>query len=148
MNPQEFDRIMSRDEEIEPEPGFLHSVMTAVRNDAAIPPRIRFPWLCVLPQLLVWCIALAWAVTDSIPVRDRMPGIAVVDERGHRSPRSASRSASLSRVFRRVRSSSRGPQTGRKSHQVQARSLGAAGRKPVSTARSTISRTCSPWPRV
>ena len=75
MNPQEFDRIMSRDEEIEPEPGFLHSVMTAVRNDAAIPPRIRFPWLCVLPQLLVWCIALAWAVTDSIPLRDRMPGV-------------------------------------------------------------------------
>ena len=43
-----------------------------------------------------------------------------------------------------TRSSSRGPQTGRKSHHVQARSAGAAARNPCSTARSMISSTCEP----
>jgi|SRR5712671_850095 len=46
--------------------------MTAVRNEAAVPPRIRFPWLCILPQLVVWCVAVAWVVIDAIQLPDRV----------------------------------------------------------------------------
>jgi len=72
MNPEEFDRILLREEEIEPAAGFLHSVMTAVRNENDVPPRLRFPWVCILPQLVVWCVALAWVVIDTTQLPDRM----------------------------------------------------------------------------
>jgi len=75
MNLHEFDRILTREAEIEPSPGFVHSVMTAVRNEAAVPPRIRFPWLCLLPQLAVWCIAVVWVVIDSVHLPSHAPVI-------------------------------------------------------------------------
>ena len=53
-----------------------------------------------------------------------------------------------SRSLCATRSSSRGPQTGRKSHHVQARSAGAAARNPCSIDRSMIVSTCRPWLRL
>ena len=40
----ELDRILSSEEAIEPSSGLANAVMRAVREQAAAPPPIRFPW--------------------------------------------------------------------------------------------------------
>src|SRR5690606_16563141 len=60
---------------------------------------------------------------------------------GHFSPLTSSRSPSSARGLRLVRVCEPGPQTGAKSHHLHASLRGAAGRKPVSTARSTAVST-------
>ena len=66
----------------------------------------------------------------------------------HGIPRSDVRSPIDSAGLRRRCSGSSGPQTGRKSHQVQARSAGAGGRNPSSMARSMISSASRPARRL
>lgn len=41
----ELDRILSAEEAIEPSSGLADSVMRAVREQAAAPPPLRFPWV-------------------------------------------------------------------------------------------------------
>ena len=60
------------------------------------------------------------------------------------SQRCRDRPACRRTSLRATRFSSCGPHTGRKSHQVHAPSAGAAGRKPSSIARSTISSASRP----
>lgn len=58
MNNDELDRILSKQDEIKPSSGFALSVMEAVREDAAVPPPIPFPWKRALPVLLVAALTL------------------------------------------------------------------------------------------
>jgi hypothetical protein len=44
MNPEEIDRILSRQSDLTPSSGFTESVMDAVRREAATPAPIPFPW--------------------------------------------------------------------------------------------------------
>lgn len=51
MRQDDFDRILSKDEEIIPSSGFVVSVMDAVRHETEAPPPIPFPWKRALPGL-------------------------------------------------------------------------------------------------
>jgi hypothetical protein len=66
MKPDELDRVLSREAEIIPSSGFIRSVMAAVRSEAAAPPPIPFPWKRALPGLLVFVVAIAWSVVDTL----------------------------------------------------------------------------------
>lgn len=56
MREENFDRILSGEDNIVPSSGFTSSVIEAVRRDAAAPPPIPFPWRWALPGL-GWCLA-------------------------------------------------------------------------------------------
>lgn len=64
MRPDEFDRILSADDDIVPASGFAASVMDLVRCEASAPPPLAFPWgrlvlgLVALLGLAAW---LAWS---------------------------------------------------------------------------------------
>jgi hypothetical protein len=64
MNPDELDRVLSREPEIVPSPGFSSSVMAAVRTEAAALPPIPFPWRVAMPGLAVFGIAIVWNLID------------------------------------------------------------------------------------
>jgi hypothetical protein len=59
-----LDRILASDEELAPSSGFVASVMDRVRQEAAVPEPIPFPWRRALPGMilvgvgLVWCLVL------------------------------------------------------------------------------------------
>ena len=57
MRDDDLDRILNR-EEILPSSGFVDSVMDAVRQEAATPPPIPFPWKRALPGLFVAVLVL------------------------------------------------------------------------------------------
>ncbi len=59
MSDSEIDHILSRQDEILPSSGFAVSVMEAVRQEAAVPPPIAFPWKRALPGLAVAVLVLA-----------------------------------------------------------------------------------------
>jgi len=59
MNHDELDRILSKQDDIQPSSGFAVSVMEAVREEATAPPPIPFPWKRALPILLFAVLALA-----------------------------------------------------------------------------------------
>lgn len=66
MRNDDFERILSEEEEILPSSGFAASVMEAVRREAAAPPPIPFPWKRALPGLIVSVLALVWAIMESV----------------------------------------------------------------------------------
>jgi hypothetical protein len=51
MPQDEIDRILSKEPEIAPSPLFVSTVMRAIRQEAAVPPPIAFPWKRLLPLL-------------------------------------------------------------------------------------------------
>jgi hypothetical protein len=51
MKQDDFDRFLSKDQEIIPSTGFVVSVMDAVRRETDVPPPIPFPWKRALPGL-------------------------------------------------------------------------------------------------
>lgn len=57
MNDNELDIVLSQNGEIIPSSGFSDRVMDAVRQEAAIPPPISFPWRWALPGLVA-CLGL------------------------------------------------------------------------------------------
>lgn len=57
MNDNELDIVLSQTEEIIPSSGFSARVMDAVRQEAAIPPPIPFPWRRAMPGLVA-CVGL------------------------------------------------------------------------------------------
>jgi hypothetical protein len=59
MRDDNFDRILSEEQEIIPSSGFVGSVMEAVRRAAATPPPIAFPWKRALPGVAVALLAVA-----------------------------------------------------------------------------------------
>jgi hypothetical protein len=58
MRHDEFDRILSEEEEILPSFGFGAAVMDAVRHEAAVPAPIPFPWRRALPGLAATALSL------------------------------------------------------------------------------------------
>ena len=66
MKPDDLDRVLLRDVEIVPSSGFARSVMAAVRNEAAAPPPIPFPWKRALPGLVACVVAMVWAFMEGL----------------------------------------------------------------------------------
>jgi len=62
MNNDELDRILSKQDDIQPSSGFAASVMEAVHEEASAPPPIPFPWKRALPVLIFAVLALAAVV--------------------------------------------------------------------------------------
>ena len=58
--PENLDRVLSAEEELAPSSGFLSAVMERVREEAAAPKPIPFPWKRVLPGAVIAAGGLAW----------------------------------------------------------------------------------------
>jgi len=59
MTDRELDAILGEEPEIEPSKEFASGVMNALRREVATPPPLRFPWICVIPALVTWALAVA-----------------------------------------------------------------------------------------
>ena len=55
-----IDRILAAEEELIPSSGFLAATMERVREEAARPKPIPFPWLRALPGILLCVSVLGW----------------------------------------------------------------------------------------
>jgi len=66
MKREDFDRILSKEQEIAPSSGFVVSVMDAVQREAEAPPPIPFPWKRALPGLTAAGLALVWVFVTGI----------------------------------------------------------------------------------
>jgi hypothetical protein len=55
-----IDRILAAEEEVIPSSGFLAATMERVREEAACPKPIPFPWLRALPGILLGVCLLSW----------------------------------------------------------------------------------------
>ena len=75
MRTDELDRVLLTEPEIVPSPGFAKSVMAAVRNDAATPPPISFPWHVALPGPAICALVIGWNLWSAIhiPVYESTP---------------------------------------------------------------------------
>jgi hypothetical protein len=58
MKGQDFDHILSKEQQIIPSSGFVISVMDAVRRESAVPPPLPFPWKRALPGIFAAGVAL------------------------------------------------------------------------------------------
>jgi hypothetical protein len=59
-DPGGIDPILADEEELIPSSGFLAATMERVREEAACPKPIPFPWLRALPGIIVAVVALGW----------------------------------------------------------------------------------------
>ena len=66
MKLTEIDRILGTEAPLIPTSGFLASVMESVREEAAIPPPIPFPWKRAIPGILVAAGVLGWGAFEMI----------------------------------------------------------------------------------
>lgn len=64
MEPDNLDRILGSEEELVPSSGFVSGVMDRVREEAAAPEPIAFPWNRVLPGAVAVAIGLVWCVVQ------------------------------------------------------------------------------------
>jgi len=55
-----IDRILAAEEELIPSSGFLAATMERVRDEAAMPKPIPFPWLRALPGIVLAAAVLVW----------------------------------------------------------------------------------------
>ena len=60
-----IDRILATEEELIPSSGFLAATMERVREEAACPKPIPFPWLRALPGIVLGVFVLGWGGFDS-----------------------------------------------------------------------------------
>jgi hypothetical protein len=60
--PTAIDRILAADDQLVPSSGFLATVMERVREEAAAPPPIPFPWKRALPGLVLVTCVLGWII--------------------------------------------------------------------------------------
>lgn len=59
-----IDNILSAEERLEPSSGFLSAVMERVRQEAAAPPPIPFPWKRALPGILLAVGVFGWSAFE------------------------------------------------------------------------------------
>jgi hypothetical protein len=71
INLDPIDRILAREESILPSSGFLASVMQGVREEAAAPPPIPFPWKRVFPGVALIAGVFGWDAFEF--VRNGLP---------------------------------------------------------------------------
>ncbi len=64
MTDERMDGILAAEEELVPSSGFLSSVMERVREEAAAPPPIPFPWKRALPGLVVAAAVFGWTAFE------------------------------------------------------------------------------------
>jgi hypothetical protein len=65
MGTDDLDRVLLEEEELVPSSGFAASVMDAVRQEAATPPPLPFPWKRALPGLAAAGATAAMAVIEA-----------------------------------------------------------------------------------
>jgi hypothetical protein len=58
--PDSIDQILAAEEELIPSSGFLAATMERVRDEAAMPKPIPFPWLRALPGIAMVAAILGW----------------------------------------------------------------------------------------
>ncbi len=69
----EIDHILAGEEELLPSSGFVSAVMERVRQEAALPAPIPFPWKRAIPLLLLACGGIVWSTVEV--VRIGLPGL-------------------------------------------------------------------------
>ena len=67
-----IDRILAADQALGPSSGFLASVMDRVREEAAAPPPIPFPWKRALPGMALVAGVFGWCTFELM--RHAVPG--------------------------------------------------------------------------
>lgn len=60
MKTEDLDRVLAREEPIEPSSGFVSAVMDAVTRGALTPPPLAFPWQRAWPLAVVSCGLVVW----------------------------------------------------------------------------------------
>jgi hypothetical protein len=75
--PTAIDRILATDDQLVPSSGFLATVMERLREEAAAPPPIPFPWKRTIPGLLFVISVLGWIlfklVEQGLPTVSTLP---------------------------------------------------------------------------
>lgn len=64
MKDESIDRILSSEEELIPSSGFTAAVMERIREEAAAPPPIPFPWRRMVPGMVLGCAGLGWGAVE------------------------------------------------------------------------------------
>jgi len=66
MELSRIDRILASEEPLIPSSGFLGSVLERVREEAAAPPPIPFPWKRAIPAVLLAAGIFGWAAFELV----------------------------------------------------------------------------------
>lgn len=66
MSQEDLDRILAEEEKLAPSSGFVASVMERVREEAAAPAPIPFPWKRIVPAMLLALGVLGWSVAELV----------------------------------------------------------------------------------
>jgi hypothetical protein len=66
MTNERIDEILATEQELVPSSGFLASVMERVREEAAAPPPIPFPWKRFVPGMFVAAGVLGWGAVELV----------------------------------------------------------------------------------
>jgi len=66
MKPENLDRILGSEEELSPSSGFVACVMERVRQEAAAPAPLPFPWKRALPGMIVVGVGLVWCLVQLV----------------------------------------------------------------------------------
>lgn len=64
MKDEMIDRILASEETLLPSSGFTAAVMDRIREEAAAPQPIPFPWRRVMPGIVLGCGGLGWGVVE------------------------------------------------------------------------------------
>jgi hypothetical protein len=73
MDHNEIDRILATEEELVPSSGFLAVVMENVREEAAAPPPIPFPWVRAVPGMILATVVFGLGAVEM--VRTGLPAL-------------------------------------------------------------------------
>ena len=73
MKRENIDEILAADEELLPSSGFLGAVMERIREEAAAPPPLPFPWKRALPGMVLAVGVLGWGAVEL--VRQSLPAV-------------------------------------------------------------------------
>jgi hypothetical protein len=78
-NTSNLDWILGAEEELAPSSGFVSAVMERVREEAAAPKPIPFPWKRVLPGAVVAICGVAWIGVEVVRegMKEGMPDLGV-----------------------------------------------------------------------
>lgn len=64
MKDETIDRILASEETLLPSSGFTSAVMDRIRQEAAAPQPIPFPWRRVVPGIVLGCGGLGWGMVE------------------------------------------------------------------------------------
>ncbi|MGO9433613.1 MAG: hypothetical protein ACLPH3_08295 [Terracidiphilus sp.] len=64
MKDEMLDRILATEEELVPSSGFAASVMDRIREEAAVPPPIPFPWKRAIPGIALAIGVFGWGAVE------------------------------------------------------------------------------------